>query len=338
MGNAMTLLRQIASTRQSVWWLLAILAIYSSGAWSAAGYVHEATGEVFAQRGSGTAQSVKTGDIFDSGTTFRTTGNGKVVIKFEDGQLASLQPNTTFRVDQYNYNTSNPGASNSAVSLVEGALRFVTGVIGSTNRNAVSFRAGTTATIGIRGTDLTVLVDATTQAVLTAIAAGAIVLETPLGVTNVGVGQFSSSLPGKAPTGAAPTASAPAVTQAIVTALQAAPIPVNTPVVIASAAAAAVAVVQAREAQAVAAASPANAELQIAAKTAAAQAETAIQTAVTQAQTALQTAIQNGATVPAAPAVTPITPAPVPLLQRVEDIIKATPTPPPVDCAKASPC
>ena len=123
----MTLLSQFKSIRQSVWCLFAVLAICSSSAWSAVGYVHEATGEVLAQRGSATAQAIKAGDTFDPGTTFRTAGSGKAVIKFEDGQLASLQPNTIFRVDQYSFNANNPKAGNSAVRLLQGAMRFVTG-------------------------------------------------------------------------------------------------------------------------------------------------------------------------------------------------------------------
>lgn len=353
----MRLPRQFKSIRQSVWWLLAVLAICSSTAsWSAVGYIHEATGEVLAQRGSGAAQPVKAGDTFDPGTTFRTAGNGKVVIKFEDGQLAALQPNTTFRVDQYSFNANNPKASNSAVSLIQGALRFVTGVIGSTNHNNLRLAVGT-ATVGIRGTDLTVLVDQTTQAVQAAINAGAAVLQTPLGASNIGVGQFVSFSPGAPPSIAAPIAAAPAVIQAVVTALKAAPVPLNTPVIIASAAAAAVAVAQARTAQSAAVANPGNAALQAAAQTAVQQADTAIQTAVTQAQAVLQTAIQSGAIVPTPPAPTPATaptpaPAPAPAAPQTSPTVPLpfvaptpppapaptpAPTPPPVTCT-GSPC
>ena len=330
----MTFFKPCRSVQQlTVWWLFAILAALSNVAWGAAGYVHEASGDVRVQRGSGAEQPLKVGDTFDPGATFRTAADGKVVIKFEDGQIASLQPNTTFRVNAYSFDARNPAAGNSAVSLIQGALRFVTGVIGATSRNRVRFQAGPTATIGIRGTDMTVLVDATTQAVHAAIAAGAATLQTPQGAANIGVGQFSSHLPGSAPSLPVPIAAGPAVMQAVVTALRAAPIPVNTPVVVASAARAAVAVAEARSAQAAAAANPGNAQLQAAAQQAAQQAEAATQIAVTQAVAALQTAIQSGATVPApaAPAPSPIpTPTPAP-------IITPTITPPPVKCT-GSPC
>lgn len=338
--------------RQSaVWCVFAALAALSNLAWGAAGYVHELSGDVSVQQGTAAARSVKMGDTFDPGTTFRTGANGKAVIKFEDGQIVSMQPSSAFRVDGYSFNANNPKAGNSAMRLLQGAMRYVTGIIGSTNHNNVKLAAGT-ATIGIRGTDVSVLVDQTTQAVLAMIAAGAVVMETPGGTTAIGVGQYASYVAGTVPT-AAPLASAPVSARAIVNALQAAPIPVNTPVIVASAALAATAVAAARTAQAAATANPGNPVLVQAAATAAAEANTAIQTAVSQAQTALVTAISSGAVPVTAPA-TPTQPqtvvppaaaaqaaaaavAPVATVQQVNVIIATPPTPPPVLCG-GSPC
>ena len=338
----MTVFASSGPLRQStVWWLFAILTALSNFAWGAVGYVHEASGDVRVQDGSAATRAVKPGDTFDSGATFQTAGNSKAVIKFEDGQLVSMQSNTVFRVDQYSFNVNNPKTGNSALSLLRGAARFVTGLIGWTNRNNVRLAAGT-ATIGIRGTDVTVIVNPVTQAVQAAINAGAIALQTPLGVSTIGVGQYSSFVPGQPPSPPIPIAAAPAVVQAVVTALRAAPIPINTPVVVASAARAAVAVAAARQAAAAAAANPGNAQLQAAAQESAQQAQTATQTAITEAQTALQTAIQSGATPSAPPAPTPA-PTPVPaapapvLAPTVTPTITPTVTPPPILCG-GSPC
>lgn len=335
----MTLFKPRSSVQQStVWWLFALLMALSNVAWGAVGYVHEASGDVRMQYGSAAAKSVRAGDTFDAGVTFRTAADGKAVIKFEDGQIVSLQPNTAFRVDGYSFNANNPKAGNSALRLLQGAMRYVTGVIGSTNHDHVHLAAGT-ATIGIRGTDVTVLVDATTQAVEAAIAAGAIALETPQGAINIGVGQFSSFTPGRPPSPPGPIAAAPAAMQAIVSALRAAPIPVNTPVVIASAARAAVAVAQAHAAQVVADANPGNTQLQAAAQQAQQEAETATQTAVAQAVNVLQTAIQSGAIEPSppAPSPSPSPPAPAPAPAAPVPVITPTVTPPPVKCT-GSPC
>src|SRR5450830_117470 len=101
----MTFFNPCRSVQQStVWLLFAMLAALSNVTWGAVGYVHEASGDVRVQRGSGAAQTVKAGDTFDPGATFQTAGNGEAVIKFEDGQLVSLQPNTAVRVDQYSFN------------------------------------------------------------------------------------------------------------------------------------------------------------------------------------------------------------------------------------------
>jgi len=177
--------------RQSAaWCLFAMLAALSSVAWGAVGYVHEASGDVRVQNGAGTPKPVKPGDTFDPGVTFQTENNGHAVIKFEDGQLTSLQPNTRFRVDQYSFSPNNPKAGISAVRLVQGAMRFVTGLIGSTNRNNVRIAAGTTATIGIRGSDITLLVSAAGAVQSASVVHGGLALQTPAGTINVGPGQF----------------------------------------------------------------------------------------------------------------------------------------------------
>ena len=182
-------------------------------------------------------------------------------------------------------------------------MRYVTGIIGSTNHNNVKLAAGTEP-LAFAAPDVSAMVDATTNAVLAMIAAGTAVLETPAGSSVINVGQYSSYAAGTVPTSAAPISSAPAATQAIQSALLAAPIPLNNPVVVSSAAAAASAVAAARTAQAVAAANPSDATAKAAADAAVAAANTAIQTAVTQAQTALQTAITSGAVTPTPPATT----------------------------------
>lgn len=332
--------------RSTLWWLFAILMTLSNVAWSAAGYVHEMSGDMRIDYGAA-ARAVTMGDTFEPGATFRTGANGKAVLKFEDGQIVTLNPDSAFRVERYSFNVNNPKAGNSALRLLRGALRFVTGIIGSTNHNNIRLAAGT-ATIGVRGTDVNVLIDQTTQAVLAMIAAGTVVLETPGGTTAIGVGQFASYVQGTVPT-AAPVANAPASAQAIHTALLSTPIPVNTPVIVQAAAAAAKAVADARQAQEAAKANPALAE---AAKAAEAEANRLIQAAVAQAQQALQTAIRSGAVEVTPPATSTIPQTVLPpeaaaaqaatqaaqaALSTVQDVSNIIQTPPPRLCG-GSPC
>jgi hypothetical protein len=70
-----------------------------------------------------------------------------------DGASMTLRQNSQLRLDTYHYDPDGDASKNtSAMSLLKGAFRSVTGYIGRTNRDG--YRITTpTATIGIRGTD-----------------------------------------------------------------------------------------------------------------------------------------------------------------------------------------
>src|SRR4029079_3025421 len=216
----------------------------------------------------------------------------------------ALSANSSFRIVDYRYNKQRVSQSSAVFALLQGGLRFISGVIGSTNRNNFRMTAGT-ATIGIRGTDGIVTIDTLTQAVTAAVNNGALEMTTPQGTQNIGLGNFASARPGEAPSLPAPTAQATAAVQLSLNTLAAAQnIPINTPVVIAASAAAAAAQAQAAQLAAQAAAQPNNPVLQAAAQTAAEQAAQLLSTAVVAAQEAFQAAVQSGA-VPPAPAAPP---------------------------------
>ena len=90
------------------------------------------------------------GDTFGAGASI-LTGAGRAHVRFSDGALLSLQPNTNFAVSSYVFSGRNDGAEQFAGSLIKGALRMVTGLIG--RRESRVFRIeGVVATVGIRGT------------------------------------------------------------------------------------------------------------------------------------------------------------------------------------------
>ena len=90
------------------------------------------------------------GDTFGAGVSI-VTGAGRAHVKFSDGALLSLQPNSTFVVNDYVFNGRNDGSEQFAGSLIKGALRMVTGLVG--RRESRVFRIeGVVATVGIRGT------------------------------------------------------------------------------------------------------------------------------------------------------------------------------------------
>jgi len=282
---------------------LAALALIPGAVQGQAGYVHGITGNVRMQNGSGAAVAAKAGDTFVQGTTFDTSANGRVVIKFEDGQLAALQPNTTVRINRYAYDPRNVRSGASDVSLVKGTSRMVTGVIGSTNREALRLAAGTFR-IHVRGTDVTLLAGPTadTRTQTVAVNLGSVLLESGHGSLYVGTGQFVTMPTGDIPLPAAPVTIAPAAVQAAVNSLAAISLPINTPVVVASAARAAAADAQAEIATAAAAADPGNLRLRGEAQAAQSAAADATRTATNQAALAYKVAILAGYLPPTPPA------------------------------------
>ncbi len=109
-----------------------------------------AFGQVQATSAAGKARTLRKGDRVFPGETVATR-RGRTQIKFTDGGFVSLQPNTEYRIDEYNYAGKPDGQERSFLSLIKGSVRLITGVIGRANRQ--SFRIKTrVATIGIRGT------------------------------------------------------------------------------------------------------------------------------------------------------------------------------------------
>ena len=282
--------------------LVAALALIPATVWGQAGYVHELAGDARVRTGLGAAVALKAGDTFVQGTIFETSANGRMVIKFEDGQIAALQPNSTFRVDQYRYDPRNARASGSDIVLVRGASRFVTGLIGSTNRQALRLAVGGFK-VHLRGTDITLLAETApkpTQAA--AINLGAVLLETGHGTITLSTSQFTTMATGELPNSAAPISVAPAAMQAVVKTLAATSLPNNLPVVIASAARAAEAVAQARVAAANAASNPTNLQFRNAAEATRSAAAEATRIATSQAAAAYSAAILAGYLPPTPPA------------------------------------
>lgn len=85
-----------------------------------------------------------------SGQTITTGPKSLAIIKFVDGMEVALDQNTTFRVQEYNYDQKQPTAMRALLNLSSGIMRVVTGLINQ--RNPESVRIATpVATAGIRG-------------------------------------------------------------------------------------------------------------------------------------------------------------------------------------------
>lgn len=118
---------------------------------AAAGKVDFSSGEVTATAAGGKPRPLQKGAEVFSGDTIKT-GNGRVQIRYTDGGLISLQRDTQFRIDDYNFNGKADGSEKGIFSLIKGGLRSITGLIGRVNKK--NYRVETpVAYIGVRGTE-----------------------------------------------------------------------------------------------------------------------------------------------------------------------------------------
>jgi hypothetical protein len=157
------------------------------------------------------ARALRKGDGINQGESVSTGPKSNIVIRFLDGQIVSLSANSVFAVTTYAYNQANPGQSSVLLSLVNGGMRAVTGLIGKARPQAVEYRAAG-ATIGIRGTDVSFAVNGGNLIVNVESGLISFVSATPGAVPvsiNAGAGVFAAS------SGQVTTGNATAVAQAL---------------------------------------------------------------------------------------------------------------------------
>lgn len=115
-----------------------------------AGTVLLSIGTTAAFDSQGRSRTLAKGAPVFSGDTVATT-DGRLQLRFSDGAMLSLSPNTRFRIDSYAYSGKSDGNEKGWFSLLRGGIRTITGAIGKARRQA--YRVSTVvATIGVRGT------------------------------------------------------------------------------------------------------------------------------------------------------------------------------------------
>jgi ferric-dicitrate binding protein FerR (iron transport regulator) len=113
------------------------------------------TGTAQAIPGAGTPRALRIGDDVNQGETVATGENSSLVLRFEDGQVVALTSRSRMAVNAYTYSRTEPARNNVLLSLLNGGMRAITGLIGRRDPLKVAYRAGN-ATVGIRGTDVTI--------------------------------------------------------------------------------------------------------------------------------------------------------------------------------------
>ena len=113
-------------------------------------------GQVVARGVDGSERAVGKRSALFVGDMIKTAAHAYTVIAFRDQTRVTLQPNTEFKIDEFNQAAATPERESTLFSLVRGGLRFATGLIGSRRHDSVRIKTGV-ATIGIRGTGFDLL-------------------------------------------------------------------------------------------------------------------------------------------------------------------------------------
>jgi hypothetical protein len=135
----------------------ALAALALLGAWGlalagqVAGNVTNLSGPLLAKKSDGTVKVLAVKSEVEPGDTLVSEKNTYAQIRFIDGSVITLKPNTTFKVEAFAYEADKPAADTASFSLVKGGLRSITGLLGKRNKEKFELKTPT-ATIGIRGT------------------------------------------------------------------------------------------------------------------------------------------------------------------------------------------
>jgi hypothetical protein len=128
--------------------IAALASIYPLQVFANAGVTQFSVGDVSVQRATGSVP-LASGSRIESGDQITTGSTGRTQLRFTDGGMVSLQPNSQFKISSYS--DAAAGKQDSfLVDLARGGMRALTGLIGKRNRDNYKVTT-TTATIGIRG-------------------------------------------------------------------------------------------------------------------------------------------------------------------------------------------
>ena len=127
--------------------------LLAAAAWGAsAGRVQLVAGDVQIIAVDGKSRPAVRGDVIDEGDTVVTGAAGALHLRMLDEGVIAVRANTRMRINQFRWSGKEDGNERSALDLVKGGFRTITGVIGRRNKETYSVNTPT-ATIGIRGTD-----------------------------------------------------------------------------------------------------------------------------------------------------------------------------------------
>lgn len=169
-----------------------------SGVVLANGTISQMSGTLSVRKGDGTVRILSQKSEIQPGDTVNTQRDSYAQIKFPDGGQITLKPNTSVKLDSFNFSLAEPKADSMLFGLLKGGMRAVTGLVGKRGDPDAYKMNTATATIGIRGTTFgaddcsTTKCDNLQDAVYVSVADGEIVASNAAGAVSFLAGQFGS--------------------------------------------------------------------------------------------------------------------------------------------------
>lgn len=182
--------------------LFAVLVVAAGGAAAAAGNVTQLSGTLSVRKADGSVRILSQKSDIAPGDTLNTQRDSFAQIKFGDGAQITLKPNTSVKIENFNFTQEEPSKDSFFYKLVKGGLRAVTGLVGKRGDQDAYKLDTATATIGIRGT--TFGADDCTEssaggncaslesAVYVSVSDGEIIASNEAGSVNFQAGQFGA--------------------------------------------------------------------------------------------------------------------------------------------------
>ena len=162
-----------AIVRMVAFGLLLVLLLPPSIARASVGQVTLSIGFSELHSSAGTKRVVGKGDLVEEGDTILTSANGHVHVRFVDGALISVRPNSVFVIQEFKYASQQTGETAVRFTLTRGEVRSVSGAAAKEARER--FRLNTPiVAIGVRGTDF--LARASSEITIATVQQGAIVM------------------------------------------------------------------------------------------------------------------------------------------------------------------
>lgn len=132
--------------------LLALLLSFTAFAEENAAFISHVSGTVGIQASNGAVRLASLNSSVRVGDTVSTEQNSVVRLQFKDGAQITLRPETSYHVEKFRYEPTQPDQDSFVSSLLKGGMRVITGFVGKRGNQDAYKSDVKVATMGVRGT------------------------------------------------------------------------------------------------------------------------------------------------------------------------------------------